>query len=137
MQGRFVARAVAWGITRAGKNGDGKERAEVKFQLKDQPVQRVYHGYFTENTAERTLQSLEYCGWDGVSLRAMNGMGTRDVELVIEEEIFEGKTRDVVRWVNEIKPMRVAADDDIAALEARVLKNRKPKTEETFDDPFA
>ncbi len=137
MKGTFIARAVSWGIT---KSSTGKQRAEVKFQIKDQQVQRTWYGYFTENTAERTLKSLEYCGWNGGSLKEFArgpefdcGMGSRDVELDIFEETFEGETRDKIRWVNEIKRIVSLPSDELDELDARLLKNRKQPAQ----DPFA
>jgi hypothetical protein len=133
MKGTFTARAIAWGINIKNE----KERVEVVFQLKDQPVQRTWFGYLhLESCAERTLESLEYCGWDGVSLKRLDGMGTRDVNIVIEEETYEGKIRDKVQWVNEVRAIEQAPESTLDALEARLLKNRKPKAED-FEDPFA
>jgi hypothetical protein len=63
----------------------------------------VYNGYFTDNTAKRTMDSLEHCGWDGVNLADMKGFGSKNVMLVIDEEANqEGELFPVVKWVNRL-----------------------------------
>lgn len=137
MKGTFDASPVSWGIT---KSSTGKERAEVVLQLKNEPVRRTWYGYFaTPENAERTLESLEFMGWDGKSLKNLKLDPNSVVSIVIEEETYEGKIRDKVQWINKIRTVENIPVSDIDALEARVLKGRVAKValEEKFDDPFA
>lgn len=83
------------------------EMVTVNFQFVGGPNdgKRIsWNGYFTEKTAARTMDSLEYCGWDGVKIGAnLPGFGTKNVELVIEEE--EGQDGEMyprVQWVNRL-----------------------------------
>jgi hypothetical protein len=65
--------------------------------------------YFTDNTAERTLEALYYCGWTGDDLaefadHKLHGLDKNEVEIVVELESYEkdGETKQAprVRWVN-------------------------------------
>lgn len=60
--------------------------------------------WLSEKTAERTMDSLEHCGWDGVSLANPQGIGTKDCQIVIEHEVSDrdGKTYPRVKWVNAL-----------------------------------
>ncbi len=67
-------------------------------------------GYFTENTNERSIQSLQICGWSGEDLSefadgALHGLDSNDVEIVVELEDYEneaGETKTAARvaWIN-------------------------------------
>lgn len=78
-----------------------------------------WEGYLSETLggrskktpAERTIESLQYCGWSGDDLSifasgALQGIDTNEVELVVEMEQYEdnqtGETRESpkVQWVN-------------------------------------
>lgn len=97
--GRHIAKAIEWKL---GLTSTGKEQIGVLFQLQDgQTI--TWYGYFTENTVDRTLESLEYMGWDGVDIADPKGLDANEVQLVVEPETNdEGKTFPKVRWVNRI-----------------------------------
>jgi hypothetical protein len=67
-------------------------------------------GYFTEKTNERSVQSLQTCGWQGEDLSefsdgGLHGLDSNDVEIVVELESYEnaeGETRSAPRvaWIN-------------------------------------
>lgn len=107
MKGTYVGRACAWELT-SSKNTKTEEML-VKFSLEDGSY--VYwDGWLTGRAWQRTVEALKACGWDGVSIEEMEGMGTKEVELVLEEEEYEGTVRTKVKWVNAIGggQMRVA-----------------------------
>ena len=60
----------------------------------------TYHGYFTDLTAYRTLESLRHCGWTGDDLLHLEGLDSNEVQLVVEDEEHDGKMRTKVQWVN-------------------------------------
>ena len=60
----------------------------------------TWYGYFTDDTEPRPLESLRACGWQGDDVSDLKGMGSRKVSLVVEDELYEGKTHSRVRWVN-------------------------------------
>jgi hypothetical protein len=102
--GKYRAKAASATL---GKTSTGKEQVYVDFELISGEAKGQHlgwYGYFTENTAERTLESLEYCGWDGNSIRELRGLGSKEVELVVEYERNEqdGKEYLRVRWVNKV-----------------------------------
>jgi hypothetical protein len=97
-----LGRAIEWDL---GYSESGKEQVAVAFQLEEgvDAGQRItWRGYFTEKTTERTLQSLRYCGWDGINLADLTGLDKNLVQLVIENEEYNGKTYSKVAWVNQL-----------------------------------
>lgn len=80
----------------------------TKGELQGQKVR--YTGYFTDNTAERTIESMRTCGWRGDDLAAfrsgkLNGLDSQEVEVVVQMEKFtnekgEEKEAPRVAWVN-------------------------------------
>ena len=94
--------SAALGLTKGGK-----EQIAVQFDLVDPAGESIaWYGYFTEGTMERTIQSLRYCGWTGTDLsvftegQPLPEEVCREVELVVEQEEYEGKVRAKVQWVN-------------------------------------
>jgi len=99
-----------------GETSTGKEQIVVTFEV-TQPEAFVgrrinWYGYFTEKTADRTLESLRYCGWTGNDLSvfefssqvnpASQGFGSQEVVIVVEHEPDQnGTPRARVRWVNQ------------------------------------
>ncbi len=66
--------------------------------------------YFSEKTNERSIESLQYCGWRGEDLSefadgGLHGLDSNEVEIVVELEEYqtqESETRvsPKVQWVN-------------------------------------
>ncbi len=96
--------------------------------------QRVrWTSYMSENTWERTTQSLEYCGWSGEDISVfsdgkLHGLDKNDVEVVVEEETFtsqDGSEKSTFRvaWVNRLGYLNTAAamtGDAVTAFSARM-----------------
>lgn len=70
-----------------------------------------WEGWLTERTAERTIESLQHCGWTGDDLseltKGLQGLDQNEVELVVEMEPYDGpddakrgKSYPKVKWVN-------------------------------------
>lgn len=123
--GKHKAHAVR-GMFAKTKKGD--EQVIVSFELSEgahQGERIVWRGSFSENkcgattVAQRTLDSLTYCGWDGDTEAGVYeytdeegikrqeqvayltpSIATKDVILVVEHEEYEGKTSARVAWVN-------------------------------------
>lgn len=74
----------------------------VEFELVDTGAHITWYGYFTERSADRTIESLRFCGWTGQDLDNLTEIGSKKttVQLVIEHEPWEGKVRAKVQWVN-------------------------------------
>lgn len=124
MQGTFKAVAREWHL---GVSQTGKEHVAVLFEIIDGEhagKKLTWRGFFTENTTERTLDSLRYCGWSCDNLAALTGMGSADVDIVVEEEMYEGKLRDKVQWVNKPASLSMKGAMDPAAAAAFAAKMR-------------
>jgi hypothetical protein len=61
----------------------------------------AYIGYFTDDTARRTVESLRYFGFKGNDLAtAVTQKLDQKVQIVVEHEDYEGKRSAKIRWVN-------------------------------------
>lgn len=67
--------------------------------------------YFGDNSSERTIESLQHCGWSGDDVGEfadgqLHGLDANDVEIVTELEEYEKegekKVAPRVKWVNKI-----------------------------------
>lgn len=99
--GYYNAKAVE---AELGFTNGGKEQVAVLFEIVDgeHKGQRItWHGYFTEKTTDRTLESLMHCGWDGEDASKLEGVTKNVVSIVVEQEEYDGKMRAKVQWVNK------------------------------------
>ncbi len=101
------------GTYRAHPNGfdlgytkDSKPQIAVQFDILEgngEPTGSTitWFGYFTDKSRDITFKALRACGWVGDDIDAPDGFGSQDVEIVVEEDTYEGKTQLKVRWVNK------------------------------------
>lgn len=100
MNGVFKARAVEWAL---GYSEKGNEQIAIRFELSEGEhagQSRTYFGNFGDNSLDFTLNAMRNCGWQSDSLAELDDLGVNEVELVIEEQEYQGKWRDQIRWVN-------------------------------------
>jgi hypothetical protein len=100
------ARKDSWDL---GKSGD-KECVAVLFDYVDQNGEAgsiQWWGYFTDKTWERTLESLRYMGWQGDDLGSLDSLDANEVELVLDEEEYQGKKSTKVQWVNRLQALYI------------------------------
>ena len=99
--GNYKARAVEYQF---GLAETGTEQVAVTFEITEEGEFHghtiVWFGFFTEATAERTVQALRTCGWDGDDLSDLRGLDRNEVVLVIEHDEYNGKVQVRVKWVN-------------------------------------
>lgn len=128
--GTHKARAVEWDFDAS----NGKECIVVRFEFVGGPhagKSIQWWGYFVDAAVQRTLDSMRHCGWTGETLGDMTGMGDAEVELVIADEEYNGKTRSKVRWVNRpprlllSNPMNRASLDAFSQRMARLTSDSK------------
>jgi hypothetical protein len=122
MIGTFKARAKEWGL---GHSANGKEQVAVMFELAggEHDGQSItWFGYFTEQTVDRTLDALRYCGWEGDNLAELDSLDANEVELVLDEEEYDGKVRTKVKWVN--RPARLALKEQMTPAAAAAFAQR-------------
>lgn len=87
-----------------GKAKTGTQQVLVTFEILRgaQAGQKIgWFGYFTDATTERTLQALRICGFAGDDLdKFADQRPDNEVEIVVDHEIYEGKPKAKVQWVN-------------------------------------
>jgi hypothetical protein len=123
LAGTHRARATEWAL---GMSSTGKEQIAIMFELVGGPHDGKHITaflYFTDNTVDRTLESMRHCGWDSDNLAELDNLGANEVELVIEDESYEGKTRSRVKWINRVSRLALKEQLDpgqVAAFAARM-----------------
>lgn len=141
--GKFPATPISFQF---GASSKGSECVALTFKFVDGPNKdRRMTGtfYFTEKTARRTLDSLEYCGWDGdiSTLKELKGFGSKDVELDIgEEQGNDGVMYPRINWVNKLfarGPKEVYTPEQVDSLATRLAAiNAERKADQGAPDPF-
>lgn len=117
-EGTYRARATEAQLFEANSGTPG---INIVFVVTDGPEKGAhvrYTGWMSDRAYERTLESLESCGWKGEDPSELNdglhGLDKNEVELVVEMEPYEGnderhvgKSFARVKWVNRIGGLRV------------------------------
>jgi hypothetical protein len=139
-KGTYLAKS--WSQVQFGKNANNKPFVRVKFEVKDHGS-IIWDGFLTDEAAEKTLEQLENCGWNGKKLDSkLEGMGTKQVELVIDHEEHDGKTYARVKWVNRPggNVKNEFSGGDFAQLQSRLAgvmakRNSKREMEQPAREP--
>lgn len=112
-------KAKAYEVMLGTSKKKGTPFVGVKFRVTDGEFAGEtlkWEGYLSDKagasgktTAERTIESLQYCGWRGDDLseftKGLHGLDTSEVELVVEmEEGLEDPSKKFpkVQWVNRV-----------------------------------
>jgi hypothetical protein len=83
---------------------------EISVDENERPAQVRWTGWFGPKSAERTIEALQYCGWQGDDVGEfadgeLHGLDTNEVEIVVVMEEYEKdgdkKTAPIVKWVNK------------------------------------
>ena len=103
--GTHVARVID---VELGESRNGKEQLVLKFQIIDEndpdygETINAYR-YFTGGAAEWTIKDMRTCGWTGYDMFSLTADDfPNDVEIVVENEEYNGKVYTKVRWINPI-----------------------------------
>jgi hypothetical protein len=87
-----------------GTSPKGLKQVGAVFEIRRGPLegQRLsWWGYLnTRDNAERAVRVMKTCGWDG---RSVDTMRRNEVEIVVRHEIYEGRRRARVAFVNEVR----------------------------------
>jgi hypothetical protein len=103
MERKYRARAQV-DHSQLGESSKGTPRVEVAFNFLDEHGEGiVYMGYLTKGSIERTVKDLRTMGWKGNDPGDLSGIDANEVELVVDDEEYNGKRYDKVKWVNPIK----------------------------------
>ena len=124
--GKFRARAIPGGAV-LGKTSKDTDQVGITFKLLEGPEANrliAYYGYFTDATAEGTIEAMRNAGWLGDDLRDLSSIGREDgpdVVLVIRDEAnLDGVMQSRVKYVNRVagsaikQPMTEAERNDFA-----------------------
>lgn len=98
--GKYRARATEWDLAEAGT---GSPQVAVGFELLDDGYvgRRItWYGYWSDAALEITVKALRACGWKGNDLLELSGLDANEVDLVIENEEYEGQWTPRVKFVN-------------------------------------
>lgn len=104
----------------------------------------TWRGYFTAKSEARTLEALRILGWKTDDLSDLAGIGDNEVQVVIQEEEFDGKIQLKVAWVNRLggvglkEPMSPQEAKAFAAsMRGKALASRSATTTATAGKPAA
>ncbi len=95
------AKALEWAL---GESQAGNPYVAVSFKVKDTDGEEkfvAWRGSFTDKTTDRTIESLRFMGFEGDDLSKLEGLNKNEVELVVEDEEYEGELFARVQWVNK------------------------------------
>lgn len=108
--GKYTARVEAFraGMHTKKDTGETFPKIELDFLVTAPPSaegEHITHTlYFSpRGKPELGFKALTACGWDGVSEDELDGLGSVDVELVVEEREYNGKMYPQVKWVNSLQ----------------------------------
>jgi hypothetical protein len=127
--GTHEAKAVEWALASAGEKRTPE--VAIRFSILSGRCEGdsiTWHGWLTDKAFDRTIESLQYCGWEGDDLRKLEGLDTNEVSIVVELEEFttaEGEVRvnPKVRWVNRAGGLAIKermSDDEANAFAAKM-----------------
>lgn len=146
--GRHVAKVR--GQVVLGRTSKGKEQIVVQFENAE-GQHATWYGFFSSAALPYTLERLETCGWDGEAdgwnvskLHRSDKLAGNEVELVIEEEEYDGKKTPKIRWINEVGGGAVAdpMDSEEASrfgeeLAQTIRSEKGPAEPEKKDDGYS
>jgi hypothetical protein len=113
-----------------GHTGGGKPQVGVDLIILEGPgagSHITWYGYFTEASFDRTIESLQLCGWKGPDLADLRGIDANEVNVVIAHEPDnDGVIRCKANWINPLGGvvMKDRMDAGAAASFAQSMKGR-------------
>lgn len=133
----YAARATGYPIQFA-PSSNGNMQIAVEFKVEDHAELAgdtiTWIGHFTDDTAERTLESLQIAGWQGEDVSELAGRPGNDVlpdqvSLACDVEEYKGEQLLRVQWVNRpkrhFKFKQEADPGELRALGARLRATAK------------
>jgi len=124
-KGSFRAQAVI-GTATLGVSSKGTDQVGVEIEILEGPgagEKKTWYGYFTEATAQRTVESLKHMGWSGVWGELAETVGTKECVAVLDWETYNGVESLKVQWINAAGGVAMKQTMDAgsrAAFEARM-----------------
>lgn len=120
-------RVARWGF--AGKNRTKQVLIYFKITTPGEYAGMVvpWFGYFSKDSARRTVESLRYCGFKGESLLELDRQPLdQEVQLQVETDSYENekgetKTRSRIAWVNSLGAGSIKLKDPMGEAELRTF----------------
>jgi hypothetical protein len=100
--GKFRVKAIAAELGRAKTK---TPQVAVRFAVVEGDAtgeEITWYGFLTEAAQERTIEGLIHTGWTGDSFEDLSTVGSKDCEIEVAEEEYEGKLQWKVKWVNAL-----------------------------------
>ncbi len=125
--GDYRAKAIE---AQLGVSSKGTEQIAVRFALLDFPNQTItWYGYFSEKAFEITMRGLRAAGFRGddfADLTSLHEEVSPEVVLVVEHEVYNGKTSAKVKFINSAGGLAIqgALQPDQAKAFAAKMKGR-------------
>lgn len=120
--GKYKARAIDGAL---GESGEKKTPCvDVMFRIEegDHAGEEIgWQGWMTDKAVKTTFRALRNMGWQGDNVTELVGIDQNIVELDVQRETYEGKTRTKVKWVNRPGGFRASplATDQAKAIAAK------------------
>lgn len=100
MKGKFNGKGITGMLIESSKGTPG---VAVELAILNEGAEfstLTWDGWLTDDAAERTIEALRHLGWKGTDLSNLEGIDANEVELVVDEVIWEGKTQTKVKFIN-------------------------------------
>lgn len=135
--GKFIATVEGAMLTTSPSKGT--EQVAVEFRIMEGPdngARITHYAALTDARLPYTVKELRICGWQGDSLADLSSVIGTEVELVLDEETYNGKTRTKVKFINKPGGAKSAENAPAIAEKWRAKIAALPKDPEPTD-PFA
>lgn len=97
MKKYYRARAVG---AELGFAGTGTPQVAVEFELLDSGQHKTWYGFLSDGARDYTFTALRTCGWSTDDLSDLTGLDANEVSVTVEEETYEGKSRERITFIN-------------------------------------
>lgn len=135
-EGNYRAKAVHGGW-KLGFTSNKNPQIAVAMDLLDSGRQLPWYGFFTDDTWERTVDSLTAMGWDGHDVNNIREL-PKEVIAVVKHNTWKGKTRAKIEFIND--PGRVAglqsvmSEDDATGFAAELAQRMAERGHDSGGD---
>lgn len=128
--GTYKAKIVSAGLT---ENQKGEAQARVDFVLEGGEAAVWFGGFSSEKAMGYTVKQLTNAGWTTDDLGDLPTIIGAEVEIVVQDDEYNGKVRQRVKYINGPRPVldAEATAGFAASMKARIAKARAAKGNDT------
>jgi len=117
-----------------GESSNGNVQVGIEFAILDTGGRMTWYGSFSEKAKPFTLKGLRAAGWTGLDVSDLGSLDasmteTPEVELVIGDHEYEGKTSRRIKFINRGGGLNMKAPLQGDALKAFAAKMRLRRME--------